>query len=70
MYAIRSYYEPGPVLVTVPAHGEKRVDWAVGVNDPGEATLTLTARGKPHADAMQKTYPVYEHGIEKRNNFV
>ncbi|UCD10835.1 MAG: alpha-2-macroglobulin [Nitrospinaceae bacterium] len=57
--------KPGPVRVEVPAHGETRVDWKMTVNRPGEAKLRLTARGKMHSDAMEKTYPVHEHGIEK-----
>ena len=31
----------------------------------GEAKLKVTARGGIYADAMEKSYTVYEHGIEK-----
>ncbi|MBI3948971.1 MAG: alpha-2-macroglobulin [Acidobacteria bacterium] len=55
--------EQGPV--EVPANGEARVDWAVSVQQPGNAKLKVTARGGKYADAMEKTYIVYEHGIEK-----
>jgi uncharacterized protein YfaS (alpha-2-macroglobulin family) len=54
---------PGPV--TVAAGGEARVDWVVNAVAAGEARLKATARGQGHADAMEKTYPVYEHGIER-----
>jgi uncharacterized protein YfaS (alpha-2-macroglobulin family)/tetratricopeptide (TPR) repeat protein len=49
----------------VPANGEARQDWYVRVSSPGEAKLKVTARGSKFADAMEKTFPVYEHGIEK-----
>ncbi|MCZ6873809.1 MAG: hypothetical protein O7G88_09800 [bacterium] len=55
--------EPGPVEVK--AHGEVRIDWVVNVQHPGMAKLLVKAVGSTHADAMQKSYPVYEHGIEK-----
>ena len=51
--------------VTIPAGGEARVDWPVSVMLAGEAQLKVVARGKEYADAMEKSYPVYEHGIMK-----
>jgi len=51
--------------VSVPANGEKRVDWSVSAQQAGDAKLKVTARGGQYADAMEKTYTVYEHGIEK-----
>ena len=51
--------------VTVPANGEKRVDWQAKALEPGTARVKVTARGGQYADAMEKTYPVYEHGIER-----
>lgn len=51
--------------VEVKANGEARVDWLVAVDKAGEAKLRVEARGAEHADAMEKTYTVYEHGIEK-----
>ncbi len=51
--------------VEVKANGESRVDWLVSVDKAGEATLKVEARGAVHADAMEKTFTVYEHGIEK-----
>ncbi len=49
----------------VPANGETRADWYLRVLKPGQARLKVSARGDAHADAMEKTYPVFEHGIEK-----
>ncbi len=46
---------------------EVRVDWQVQVEEPGEATVTLTARSadKVFSDGMVRTYPIADHGIEK-----
>jgi uncharacterized protein YfaS (alpha-2-macroglobulin family) len=51
--------------VQVPAHGESRVDWTVNAERAGDAKLRVTARGAQHGDAMEKTFVVYEHGIDK-----
>ncbi|NBV22913.1 MAG: alpha-2-macroglobulin [Proteobacteria bacterium] len=51
--------------VTVPANGEVREDWAIYVKDPGTARLKVTAVSGKYADAMERTYPVHEHGIER-----
>ncbi|HEY0158106.1 MAG TPA: alpha-2-macroglobulin family protein [Thermoanaerobaculia bacterium] len=51
--------------IEVPAHGEARADWTVTAEKAGEAKLRVTARGGTLGDAMEKTYAVYEHGIEK-----
>ncbi len=49
----------------IAANGETRVDWFVSAQRPGEARIRVTAAGKTHADAMEKSYPVHEHGVEK-----
>ena len=41
------------------------MDWVVEVKSPGEVKLKVTGRGGKYADAMEKTYVAYEHGIEK-----
>lgn len=51
--------------VPVPANAEARVDWVAQVESPGEVKLKVTGRGGKYSDAMEKTYPIYEHGIEK-----
>jgi alpha-2-macroglobulin len=51
--------------VEVPAHGEARADWWVVANAPGPATLRVTARGEGRGDAMEKTFTVFPHGIDK-----
>jgi uncharacterized protein YfaS (alpha-2-macroglobulin family) len=52
-----------PVAVT--PNAERRVDWTVTVQSPGTAKLKVSARGGTYSDAMERTYPIYEHGIEK-----
>ena len=51
--------------IEVKAGSEARVDWLVAVTHAGEAKLKIEARGDKYADAMEKSYRVYEHGIEK-----
>ncbi len=53
----------GPV--TVPANGEGRVDWAVSVQKPGMARIKVAGQAGQHADAMEKTFVVHDHGIDK-----
>ncbi|MBN2446110.1 MAG: alpha-2-macroglobulin, partial [Phycisphaerae bacterium] len=55
--------EPEPI--TIAANGDARVDWQVRVTEPGTANLKAVARGKEYADAMQREFVVYEHGIDK-----
>jgi hypothetical protein len=56
-------YEKGNV--TIPANGEMRVDWTAQPKDAGDVKLKVLATGADFSDAMEKTYPVYEHGVEK-----
>ncbi len=51
--------------VTVPANGQTRVDWAVSAQKAGMAKITVIAKSETASDAMEKTYPVIPHGIEK-----
>ena len=51
--------------VEIKANSETRVDWLVAVNHASQAKLKVEARGSRYADAMEKTFTVYEHGIEK-----
>ena len=54
-----------PAPREVPANGEARQDWYVHVSKPGPVKLKVTGRGDKYADAMEKAYLAYEHGIEK-----
>lgn len=55
--------EPAPVEVK--ANSELRVDWRVDVTHASEARLKVEARGGQYADAMEKRFTIFEHGIEK-----
>lgn len=51
--------------VEVAANGEARVDWVVSASKAGDAKIKVTALNKTYSDAMENSYIVYEHGIEK-----
>ncbi len=51
--------------VDVKANSEARIDWLVSVTHASEAKLKVEARGEKYSDAMEKSFTVYEHGIEK-----
>jgi uncharacterized protein YfaS (alpha-2-macroglobulin family) len=51
--------------VRIDANSEKRVDWIVSVKDAGKVKLKITGRGEKYADAMEKSFIAYEHGVEK-----
>ncbi len=49
----------------VPAHGEARYDWSVVADRPGPAKLRVSGRSAKYADGMEKSFTVYEHGVDK-----
>jgi uncharacterized protein YfaS (alpha-2-macroglobulin family) len=51
--------------LSVPANAEARADWTVAVKNPGEAKILVQAKAGAYGDAMEKPFPVYEHGLEK-----
>ncbi|HEX7330279.1 MAG TPA: MG2 domain-containing protein [Pyrinomonadaceae bacterium] len=51
--------------VEVKANSETRVDWLVAVNHASEAKLKVEALGSKYSDAMERTFTIFEHGIEK-----
>jgi uncharacterized protein YfaS (alpha-2-macroglobulin family)/tetratricopeptide (TPR) repeat protein len=51
--------------IRVPAMSEKRIDWKVRVDTPGTAKIFVAVKEKKYSDAMEKTFIVHEHGIEK-----
>lgn len=51
--------------VEIPAHGQKRVDWAVSAQQAGQATIKVSVKAGKLVDAMERSYPVIPHGIEK-----
>lgn len=55
----------GAERFTVPTGGEARLDRRFKVVKPGPVKVTAKAWADGAADAMEKTYPVYDHGIQK-----
>jgi len=55
----------GTRRVEVKANSNTRVDWLVAAHHASEAKLKVEARGSNYADAMEKTFTIFEHGIEK-----
>ncbi|MGB0579358.1 MAG: alpha-2-macroglobulin family protein [Limisphaerales bacterium] len=52
-------------VLTIPANSEKRVDWVLHLGSAGNLRLRATAKSSQYGDAMEKSYVVHEHGIEK-----
>ncbi len=55
----------GPKPVDINPGAEARVDWLLNVTESGDVKLKVEARGGSFSDAMEKTFRVYEHGVEK-----
>ncbi|HEV7474642.1 MAG TPA: alpha-2-macroglobulin family protein, partial [Pyrinomonadaceae bacterium] len=55
----------GQPSIEVKPGGEARADWLVVTTQERVAKLKVEARGDKYADAMEKTFTVYEHGVEK-----
>src|SRR5262249_18855153 len=55
--------------VTIPAGGEKRVDWRVEVQAEGQAVVRVKAITDEDADAMEMKFPAYVHGMLKVESF-
>ncbi|HVR39097.1 MAG TPA: alpha-2-macroglobulin family protein, partial [Thermoanaerobaculia bacterium] len=54
-----------PDAITIAAHGEGRADWTVLAEHAGNAKLRVTGRSATRGDAMEKTFVVYDHGVDK-----
>lgn len=57
------------VQITVPANGEKRVDWRVAVVDEGQATVRMKGLTDEESDAMEMKFPCYVHGQLKTESW-
>lgn len=49
----------------IPAHGQARVEWKVAFERFGSVKFRVWARAGEHSDAMERSYPVIEHGLEQ-----
>lgn len=61
--------QPLSQSVNIPAGGESRVDWRVTVAEAGEAVIRMKALSDAESDAMQMSFPVKIHGIDKTESF-
>ncbi|MDP9191321.1 MAG: MG2 domain-containing protein [Acidobacteriota bacterium] len=57
--------EPKEKTLRVEPHAEARADWTVSAVEAGDVKLRVTARNAQLGDAMEKSFVVYEHGIDK-----
>lgn len=57
------------VDVTVDSNGEARVDWRVKVVKEGKIAVRMKALTDEESDAMQRSFPVYVHGMLKTESF-
>jgi uncharacterized protein YfaS (alpha-2-macroglobulin family) len=55
--------------VSIPAGGEKRVDWRVKVKAEGQAVVRVKAVTDEESDAMEMRFPSYVHGMLKMDSF-
>lgn len=55
--------------VRVAAGADVRVDWRVRAVREGQAIVRMQVVGKQASDAVQRTYPVYVHGMLKTESF-
>ena len=53
------------ITIMVPANNQRRVDWRVVAEAPGEARIKTEALTPVDSDAVEKTFPIYEYGIEQ-----
>ena len=58
-----------PLPGSIPAHGEKRFDWRAKVKGNGQVQITVKAIAEGASDAMQMSFPVYEHGTLKTDSW-
>ncbi len=55
--------------ITIPANGQRRIDWKCRAVKTGEATLRVTAVSTRESDAMQLKLPIIVNGILKTESF-
>jgi uncharacterized protein YfaS (alpha-2-macroglobulin family) len=55
--------------VSIPAGGEKRVDWRVKVQAEGVAVIRMKAITDEESDAMEMRFPCQVHGMLKTDSF-
>jgi len=61
--------EQASQTVSIPTGHDKRVDWRVRVNQPGEAVVRMFAVSGKASDAMEMTFAAYVHGMLKTDSY-
>jgi uncharacterized protein YfaS (alpha-2-macroglobulin family) len=56
-------------MVKIAPNSEAKIDWLVEAKTVGEATIRMKALTDEESDAMEKTLPVYIHGILKQDSY-
>ena len=65
---LRASKQPGwesPKKATVEAGGERRIDWRIRIDRPGEIAVRMKALTDEESDAMEQKFPCYVHGMLK-----
>jgi uncharacterized protein YfaS (alpha-2-macroglobulin family) len=62
-------FELPAVSIDIDAGGEKRVDWRIRVDQPGEAVIRMKALTDEESDATEMKFPVFIHGMIKTESF-
>jgi uncharacterized protein YfaS (alpha-2-macroglobulin family) len=57
---------PPEAWIEVPKDGEKRLDWTLKIVHEGSLGLRVTAQSAETADAMEMSFPVLVHGVERQ----
>lgn len=61
---VKPLFSSGKTTVTIPANGEKRVDWKIHAEEIGTAAFTVKALTNEESDAMEMEVPVLPLGVK------
>jgi len=61
--------KPASLHASITAHAEHRFDWRLKTSGTGKVTVRVKALAQGDSDAMEMTFPVYEHGTLKTDSW-
>lgn len=61
--------KPPSQRLAIPAHAEHRFDWRLKVSGAGKVVVRAKALAQEDSDAMEMSFPVYEHGTLKTESW-
>lgn len=61
---VKAMFKSKKSVVTIPANGEKRVDWKIKAEEIGTATFTVKALTNEESDAMEMKIPILPQGVK------